>query len=64
MLPRISFPLDVCETKLTREFPKKPFVPQDEKETCSAMRGDFDNPGNGGSKKRLLHQLKVMLAIM
>ena len=32
VLPRISFPLDVCETKLTREFPKKPFVPQDEKE--------------------------------
>ena len=50
VLPRISFPLDVCETKLTREFPKKPFVPQDEKRTCSAMRRDFDNPGNGAQK--------------
>lgn len=39
VLPRISFPLDVCEIKLTREFPKKPFVPQDEKNVlCDAKR--------------------------
>ena len=50
VLPRISFPLDVCETKLTREFPKKPFVPQDEKERALRMRRDFDNPGNGAQK--------------
>ena len=39
---RISFPLDVCETKTDKRVSEKSrFVPQDEKRTCSAMRRDF-----------------------
>ena len=51
VLPRISFPLDVCETKLDKRVSEKDrYVPQDEKERSSAMRRDFDNPGNGAQK--------------
>ena len=54
VLPRISFPLDVCETKLTREFPKKPFVPQDEKERALRCEEILTIQAMG-LKKRLLH---------
>ena len=54
VLPRISFPLDVCEIKLTREFPKKPFVPQDEKERALRCEEILTIQAMG-LKKRLLH---------